>query len=145
MRNFIVGLTASAALGVPAIAQVPPSGPSNSPVETAITSPPAKPLTTCELLSRDWRNVEIELAKSNIEDIGDNSAPRATMRAIKDTNSIQIAAITLMLMRDHKCSVPKRAPSHVTYMIPAMECRTEQLKGNYKAPQCETSTWKPLR
>lgn len=103
-----------------------------------------KPMTTCEGLARDWRNVEIKLAQNDIEEIADNSAPRATMRAIRDNNELQLASMTLSLMRDNKCALPKRAPSKFTYMLPAMECRTEQLKGNLKASQCDASAWTPL-
>jgi len=114
------------------------------PASPAATPAPPKPMTTCEALARDWRNAEIDLARNDVEGTLDNSAPRATMRAIQDNNALQLAAITLGLMHDHKCPLPKRAPSKVTYMLPALECRTEQLKGNYKAVQCDTSNWKAL-
>lgn len=107
-------------------------------------SPPAKPVSTCEALSRDWRNVEVKLAKSDAEGISDNSAPRATMRAVQDNNELLLASMTLTLMREHKCTIPKRAPAGITYLLPALECRNEQLKGNIKAPQCDTSGWKAL-
>jgi hypothetical protein len=114
------------------------------PAPAPAAAAPAKPLSTCEGLARDWRSAEVTLAKNDIEELADNSAPRATMRAIRDNNALQLASITLTLMASNKCPLPKRAPSEVTYMLPAMECRTEQLKGNYKAPQCDSSTWKPL-
>jgi hypothetical protein len=140
LRNVLTVVVTTAILFQSEAAMSQTADPSAAPVAT----PPTKPLTTCEALARDWRNVEVDLAKSNAEDIGDNSAPRATMRAIRDGNSLEVAAITLSLMRDNKCSLPKRPPSHVTYMIPAIECATEQLKGNYKAPQCDTATWKSI-
>ena len=143
MHRLISAITACAALFAPMSARAQTSD-SNGPGQVAAAPAPAKPLTTCEALARDWRNVEIDLAKSDIEDVGDNSAPRSTMRAIRDGNSLQLASMTLSLMRDYKCSLPKRAPSSVTFMLPAMECRTEQLKGNYKAPQCETANWYAL-
>ena len=123
-----------AALSAPLLAQTQPPG----------KATPAKPMTTCEALARDWRNVEVHLAKNDAEGVVDNSAPRATMRAIQDNNELQLASMTLGLMRDHKCPLPKRPPSKVTYMLPAIECRTEELKGNYKAAQCDSTNWKPL-
>ena len=144
MRIFTSSLLVLTALGLPGqlSAQIvdlktQPAPPPPSPAS-------AKPLTTCEALARDWRSAEITLAKNDIEELADNSAPRATMRAIQDNNALQLASIALTLMSNNKCPLPKRAPSEVTYMLPAMECRTEQLKGNYKAAQRDTSTWKPL-
>lgn len=108
------------------------------------TTAPAKALTVCEGLARDWKSAEIELAENWTTEIGDNSAPRATMRAVRDQNSLLKAQIALQLMRDNKCSLPKRAPSGLTYSLDAMKCQTEKMKGNYKAPECDTTAWKAL-
>jgi hypothetical protein len=144
MRIFTSSLLALTFVGLPnqSLAQVVDL--KTQPAPPPAAAAPAKPLTTCEGLARDWRTAEVTLAKNDVEELADNSAPRATMRAIRDNNALQLASITLTLMSNNKCPLPKRAPSEVTYMLPAMECRTEQLKGNYKAPQCDYSTWKPL-
>ena len=114
--------------------------------QPAATPPaaPAKPLSTCEGLARDWRSAEIELAEHNAEGLADNSAPRATMRAVEDQNALLKAQIALTLMQSHKCSLPRRAPSWITYSLNALKCSTEKLKGNYKSPECDSSTWTPL-
>lgn len=111
---------------------------------TATATPAAKPMTVCEGLARDWKAAEIELAETWTAEIGDDSAPRATMRAIRDQNSLTKAQIALQLMRDNKCALPKRAPSGLTYSLEAMKCRTEKMTGNFKAPECEINNWKAL-
>lgn len=107
-------------------------------------TPTAKPMTICEGLARDWKAAEIELAENWTAEIGDDSAPRATMRAIRDQNSLTKAQIALQLMHDNKCALPKRAPSGLTYSLDAMKCRTEKMKGNFKAPECDINSWKAL-
>lgn len=109
-----------------------------------VATTPSKPLTVCEGLARDWRSAEIDLAENWSTEIGDNSAPRATMRAVQDQNALLKAQIALQLMRDNKCVLPKRAPSGLTYSLDALKCQTEKLKGNYKAPECDSSKWKAL-
>ena len=113
-------------------------------LSTPPVAAPLKPLSICEGLARDWRSVEYELAENYADGVTDDSAPRATMRAVQDQNALLKAQIALALMRDNKCTLPKRAPSSLTYMLPAMTCKTEKLKGNYKAPACDASTWTPM-
>jgi hypothetical protein len=88
--------------------------------------------------------VEYDLAESYAEGVTDNSAPRATMRAARDQDSLLKAQIALSLMRENKCTLPKRVPSSLTYMLNAMKCQTEKLKGNYKSTECDYSTWTPI-
>ena len=138
MQKIANALLASAAisqLALPASAQTP-----------SVTAPaaPAKPMSICEGLARDWKSVEYELANNYADGITDDSAPRATMRAVQDQNALLKAQIALSLMRDNKCPLPKRSPSSLTFMLPAMTCKTEKLKGNYKAPQCDSATWAPI-
>jgi hypothetical protein len=114
------------------------------PTAAPTASAPAKPLTICEGLARDWKSVEYELADNYADGITDNSAPRATMRAVEDQNALLKAQIAVGLMRDHKCPLPKRAPSGLTYSLNALKCSTEKLKGNYKSAECDSSTWTPL-
>jgi hypothetical protein len=138
MKKIGFALLASSAIilhSLPASAQTPP---------TPSVAAPAKPLSICEGLARDWKSVEYELADNYADGVTDDSAPRATMRAVQDQNALLKAQIALALMRDNKCPLPKRAPSSLTYMIPAMTCKTEKLKGNYKAPACDYSTWTPI-
>jgi hypothetical protein len=119
-----------------------------APLAAQTTAPtaasPAKPVSTCEGLARDWRSIEYDLANNYAAGVTDDSAPRATMRAAQNAEALARAQITLALMRDNKCSIPKRAPSQMTYALGAMKCRTEMMKSNYKAPECDRSTWTPL-
>lgn len=118
------------------------SGPAwAQPAAGGAATPPAKPLTTCEALALDWRSAEYDLAENYAEGMTDDSAPRATMRAAQDQNALLKAQIALTLMHDNKCSLPKRAPSSITYLLNALKCQTEKLKGNFKSPECDHSTW----
>lgn len=110
--------------------------------QRAVAAP--KPAGKCEALARDWKAIEFEMADNYAAGVTDDSAPRATMRAAQDQVSLLRAEITLQLMRDFRCPLPSRAPSRMTYSLDAMKCRTEQLKGNSKAPECDYSTWTPL-
>ena len=135
-----LGLTLSAALFVQLPTQVSAQTATPPPAAAA----PTKPLGTCEGLARDWKAVEYELADNHAEGVTDDSAPRATMRAVRDQNALLKAQIAVSLMRHHKCALPKRAPSSLTYMLDAIKCRTKKLEGNYKATECDYSTWTPL-
>lgn len=106
------------------------------------TAQPTKPFTVCEALAHDWRSVEMDMAENHVDGMGDDSAPRATLRAIQEQNSLQTAAITLQLMRDNKCEIPKRAPNYTTYELNALDCAAERAKGNNDAPQCKRDNWK---
>ena len=66
------------------------------------------------------------------------------MRAVQDQNALLKAQLALSLMRDHKCTLPKRTPSWITYSLNALKCSNEKLKGNYKSAECDYSTWTPL-
>lgn len=134
--NLAVGVLALlTSIGTVAQAQrVPPVAPTTS----------AKPMTVCEGLAHDWRSAEIDLAETHAEGIADDSAPRATMRAVRDQNALLEGQLALTLMRDHKCPLPKRVPSWISYSLNALECKTEKMKGDYKSAKCDSSTWTPL-
>ena len=59
------------------------SSPALSQPATTSTAQPVKPLAI-EGLAMDWKTVEYELAENSADGITDNSAPRATMRAVQD-------------------------------------------------------------
>lgn len=134
MRKIILAL---ALVTSPALAQPRPA---------VRAAPPAANGGRCAVLARDYRGVEYALAQSNADGIADNSAPRATMRAIRDSNELMRAQMTLDLMRAHNCPMPDRAPNEATYMLGAMECATARLRqsGSSAIPACDVNTWVPL-
>jgi hypothetical protein len=100
--------------------------------------------STCTLLSRNWQGVEQDLAENHAEGMADNSAPRATLRAQKETNSLMRSQIILGMMRESKCPLPKLPPSYATYLLSALTCRTDMMK-NYQAKElplsCKREIW----
>ena len=114
------------------------------PGSAAAQTTPAPPLSTCESLRGQWQDVEKELAGINAEGIADNSAPRATMRAIQISNQLSNAQMILTLMSANKCPLPKRAPSSINYALDATKCATEVLRGNYSSDMCKRANWTPI-
>lgn len=138
MKTYIVTAAAMIA-AVPAFAQAPRAA---RPAAAA-----AAPATgRCAALQADWRSVEITLAQDEAEGIGDNSAPRATLRAMEDNNALIRAQMTLELMRAGGCALPARAPQIGTFLLDALDCQTEMLRGG-RAGQgaCETASWPRAR
>lgn len=108
---------------------------------------PAAPSSACIALAADWTRIEQNLADNLARGLGDNSAPRATLRAMEDGNELAAAAITLDLMRDNRCPLPRRAPQSATYLGSALECATARLRigSGDNPPACDRSTWTAVR
>lgn len=128
MRMILIGALLLSST-VPAMAQVP-----------AATAPK---LGVCEQLAADWKRFEINMAERFAEGIGDNSAPRSTLRAIEEGNDLMKAGLTLQFMRDSKCPLPKSAPSGNAYVSAALDCSTARLKSGYEAAKavCDRTKW----
>ena len=109
----------------------------------APASSPAPKLSTCEALAADWKRFEMNMADRFADGVGDNSAPRATLRAIEEGNDLLKANLTLQFMRDNKCSLPKAAPSGSDYISAALECSTQRLKVGFEAAKavCDRANW----
>ena len=111
------------------------------PSGTATASAPR--VSTCEALSADWKRFEMNMADRFADGIGDNSAPRATLRAIEEGNDMLKANMTLQLMRENKCTLPKTAPSGNAYLSNALDCSTQRLKVGIEAAKavCDRANW----
>ena len=117
---------------------------STAPVMAQPATPAAAPkLSTCEALAADWKRFDMNMADRFADSVGDNSAPRATLRAIEEGNDLLKANMTLQFMRDNKCSLPKSAPSGSGYLGAALECSTQRLKVGYEAAKsaCDRANW----
>lgn len=103
----------------------------------------ATPSATCTTLAADWRRVEENLPVNLATGITDNSAPRATLRAMEDANELATAALTLQFMRDARCPLPRRAPQASTYLSAAIACETARSRINAanRPPECERANW----
>jgi hypothetical protein len=120
-----------------------------TPTLAQVAAKPAAPAvpSKCTVLADDWRSIEIKLANNAADAVTDNSAPRATMRAAEDTVSYSKAQVTLRLMELNRCTLPDRAPSHLSFFGDALRCKTASLKANYdqlKAglAECDYKNWK---
>lgn len=103
----------------------------------------AAPAGVCARLMSVYDGASKDLAANNAASIGDNSAPRATLRAMEDANTLAEARIALDLMRDNRCALPKTTPSYIWYISAALTCSTDRLKaGAGQSPtSCDRSTW----
>lgn len=99
----------------------------------------AAPAAICVALSEDWRRVEQNLAMNLAK--GLRVSP--SLRAMEDSNELAIAAMTLELMREARCTLPRRAPSAATYIGAAMACEASRsgAGAGARVPQCERATW----
>lgn len=105
--------------------------------------PPAAASARCEALGADWRNIEMNMAATYAIGIGDDSAPRATMRAIRESNDLAQAAMTLDLMRDAHCPLPTHAARADTYRSSALRCANAATGAGAAEhpPECDRATW----
>jgi len=120
-------------VGVPAYAQAKSGG--------AMATAPAG---TCGTLMRQYDGASMDLAANFASSVGDNSAPRATLRQMEDANSLATAKIALDLIRDNRCPTPKSAPSMAPYISQALTCSTERMKasGAESPASCDRANWK---
>jgi len=97
----------------------------------------------CAALAADYEQIEKAMASRWTDSLGDNSAPRATLREMEDANGLAQAQIILTLMQANRCPLPDHAPSLKRYVTAALACSTARLKGSSEAPECKMETWQP--
>jgi len=122
------------AVATPVVAQAPAA-------KVPVVRPPV--VGRCPSLQAQWVSIEKELASIEAAGVADDSAPRATYRAIETSNELTKAQLTLTLMQASGCSLPAGAPSSVTYLTAALTCATDRFKDNQPA-SCDRSSWKPI-
>jgi hypothetical protein len=90
-----------------------------------------------------YDNTSKNLAGNAASGVADNSAPRATLRAMEDANTLATAQVALDLMRDNRCALPKQAPAAAWYLNAALTCATDRMKASGTAPpeSCDRSKW----
>ena len=106
-------------------------------------APASAPLGVCPTLAADWRRIEQNMADRVVDDLGDNSAPRATLRETRESNDLALATMTVQIMRENKCPQPKRAPNSSTYLMPALDCsKARREAGGSETPAaCKRENW----
>lgn len=128
----IMATLAMAPAGTPAVAQT-----------KAAAAAPTPSAGTCSALMAAYENTSKELAANFTSGVADNSAPRATLRAMEDANALATAQIALSLMRDNHCALPKQAPAAAWYISAALTCSTDRLKasGTESPATCDRTNW----
>lgn len=101
---------------------------------------PAPAAGVCADLAGQWDRLEKNLASNSADDIGDNSAPRATLRNIEDLNGMTTASLLYAMMKDNRCPLPKSPPQPGTYLGAALTCATDRLK-TASPDSCKRETW----
>lgn len=81
------------------------------------------------------------IALEDISDIGDDSAPRATLRQLRINNAWLSIRMNYELGRQYKCAPRRSVFATTRYIADAMGCATARLRGNYRAPECDQSKW----
>lgn len=129
---------------IAALAMVPAGVPATAQMKST-AAPVGATAGTCAVLMRQYDGASMDLAGGFAESVGDNSAPRATLREMENANALSTAKIALDLMRDNRCPLPKSAPSTATYMNAALTCRTDRFKatGTESPESCKRENWKP--
>ena len=112
----------------------------------------------CASLANDLEEASKKLALNVANGVGDNSAPRATMREAEDTNTLAQAKMTMDVMHNNGCKGPSFVPSASRYGLASLTCATAKQKIRnrelidrldnkfviYDLPaECDTQTWKP--
>src|SRR5688572_14824759 len=81
------------------------------------------------------------IATERMDGFGDNSAPRATLRAIQVNNELLLISANVQLMALNKCPPLAEPITGYEYVAGAISCATARLKGVTKPPECERDKW----
>jgi hypothetical protein len=103
---------------------------------------PVKSSGACATLMLQFNKAEQSMASTDAEGVLDNSAPRATLRAVEISNFMATATAALQLMQARSCPLPDHAPTPNTYFMSALSCKTDQGAGKKDTPACDRKTWK---
>ena len=110
----------------------------------AAASPEALAQAACADLGKA---VEFQLKKaasSFAEGIADNSAPRATLRELRTSNSLALAEMNLTLMAQNKCAPRQKPLNPMIYIAEALDCELATQKGEKDSPKCKMDDWQGL-
>jgi hypothetical protein len=85
---------------------------------------------------------EAQLSMIFARGLGDDSAPRATLRAEQQGNELRTIAINLELMIQLRCPLPKQPITTVgSYLSAALACATAQTQGEKDPAACKREKW----
>lgn len=98
---------------------------------------------TCANLKSRLESSSKSMAMIYADGVGDDSAPRATMRELRELNLKVDQLILLEFMKEHDCEFENAPPSTSLYLASALECANDQLQGNYESEKCNFENWTP--
>lgn len=102
----------------------------------------AQAAPSCDGLMKQWVQIEKNLAANLSDGLTDNSAPRATLRALENLEGLAGAEMLYAMMKDNKCALPKMVPLAGTYLSAALRCDTERLRQRLAdIPECKRENW----
>ena len=124
------------------------AGVAAAPRTRARASAPTPSSGACVQLNGDLDHLSKSLAMNFAEGVGDNSAPRATMREAQYNNLLTRARMTMDLMRDNHCRMPASVPTGEQYTGAALTCHTDMLEAQLARKttlpdSCDQSRWTP--
>lgn len=82
-----------------------------------------------------------EIAWVTASGVGDDSAPRETLRSMRIANELALIRLHLDLAARNQCPARRAPINEHKYLGQAAECRTEQLRGVKDPPVCKRETW----
>lgn len=111
----------------------------------AFVAAPAFAQSTCDALQLAIEAEIKDAALSSVLGIGDNSAPRATLRQLEIANNLSTIQANLTLMAQNKCPARTAPIIPAVYLSNALDCNIAIMKGEKNAPACDKSTWQPAK
>ncbi len=108
----------------------------------------AAPPSICKAFGDQIESDLQDLAEIDADEITDNSAPRATMRADRQIVKLETIRANIDLMSAHHCAPYAHTVSSHRYFLPATQCQLDILNsvkaGKSGVPDtCSRANWKP--
>ena len=109
--------------------------------------------TACSALKTQIERGEKSLSYDDVLVTMEDSAPRATFRAIQMSNDLEIIRANLAILDAHRCPAYPHPISTIRYNLAAILCRTAELKAAIAnttgqppvaMPECNRDAWTPM-
>jgi len=94
----------------------------------------------CATLADEWDSALKNRAQIFASSIGDNSAARATVRALENLAELSAQGLILDIMKNEGCPMPVQVHAPAGYVLGAMDCETARLK--HGKAECDRTEWK---
>jgi len=101
----------------------------------------ARSLQACAFGEVDWEEIEKSLAAIEASEFIDDDEIKAARNAAKKTALLAEASLVLQMMKLHECELPNRAPSADAYLVDALECERDLMRGVASSPECVRANW----